>query len=376
MTHIWRTGCSTWAAPGLWPAAALANSFYFSGGTLQYSAANQIDYLNRIHTYNGAAFRIDTNGQGVTFATGLNGNSLIKLGAGTPTFTVGNYFANGATFAGGVLNLGDAGALGRAGTLSFTGGTLQYSAVNQSDYSARFSAEASQVYSIDTNGQNVTFTSAPPSPTGSLVKLGTGTLTLSAASVVQGNTTVSGARSSSTTRAVPPPGTVANTVEVQSGGTLDPGAVALAPGRLTLGSGLTLNSGATFAVQLGGLTAGTQHDQVRLGGVLTLAGNLSVTESNGFSPAVGQTFVIIDDTGSNPTNGAFANTTAGSLYTDFFGNTFLINYFANADGGSVPNDVTLTVTSVVPEPSTVLGGGLVLVLGLVGCYRRYLARGR
>ena len=39
-------------------------------------------------------------------------------------------------------------------------------------------------------------------------------------------------------------------------------------------------------------------------------------------------------------------------YTDAAGDTFLVNYAANSDGGSLPNDMTLTVLTVAPEPST------------------------
>ena len=95
---------------------------------------------------------------------------------------------------------------------------------------------------------------------------------------------------------------------------------------------------------------------------MTLAGNLSVAEVNGFKLAVGQTFLLLDDTGTATTSGTFANTNKGDLYTDAAGNTFQVNYAANADGDGVYNDVTLTVMSLVPEPGTwaLLGVGIVV----------------
>ena len=89
-----------------------------------------------------------------------------------------------------MVNAGSAGALGSTGTLSFSGGTLQYSAANQTDYSPRFSSAASQTYSVDTNGQNVTFATGLTGSDGNLIKFGPGTLTLSGANTYTGSTVV------------------------------------------------------------------------------------------------------------------------------------------------------------------------------------------
>ena len=106
---------------------------------------------------------------------------------------------------------------------------------------------------------------------------------------------------------------------------------------------------------------------MRLDGTLTLVGsNLSVSVVNGFTLAVGQTFVILDNTSSTTgTGGTFANA-PGGLYTDAAGDRFLVNYAASADGDLVFNDVTLTAVSVVPEPSTwtLLSIGVACLLGL------------
>jgi autotransporter-associated beta strand protein len=74
--------------------------------------------------------------------------------------------------------------------ISFGGGTLQYTAANTTDYSARFSTAASQAISIDTNGQNVTFASNLTSSGGSLAKTGAGTLELTGANTYDLGTTV------------------------------------------------------------------------------------------------------------------------------------------------------------------------------------------
>ena len=91
---------------------------------------------------------------------------------------------------------------------------------------------------------------------------------------------------------------------------------------------------------------------------------------NGFTLTPGETFTILDDTGNTPTVGLFTNA-VGPLYTDAAGDTFRINYLANADGGLVPNDVTLTYLGAIPEPST----WVPLVLGGVGLLGGALRRG-
>ncbi len=127
-------------------------------------------------------------------ADGSNGKTLAltKAGAGTLVLSSTNTSTGGYNLNGGILSLGNAGALGSSGTLSFGGGTLQDSSSNTADYSNRYSNAASQAYSIDTNGQSVSFGTGLSSTGGTLTKLGAGTLTLAAANTYTGATTVSG----------------------------------------------------------------------------------------------------------------------------------------------------------------------------------------
>ena len=116
--------------------------------------------------------------------------ALVKSGSGTVTLTGNNTSTGGTTINGGTLALGSAGALGTTGTISFGGGTLQHSASNTTDYSGRFSTAANQAYSVDTNGQNVTYASALVSSGGSLRKSGAGMLTLTGTNTYTGDTVV------------------------------------------------------------------------------------------------------------------------------------------------------------------------------------------
>jgi fibronectin-binding autotransporter adhesin len=117
--------------------------------------------------------------------------ALSKDTTGTVSLASANTYTGGTNINGGTLALRNADALGSTGTISFGGGTLQFGALNTTDYSGRFSTAAGQAFSVDTNGQNVTFASALTSAGGSLTKLGAGTLTLSGASTYTGVTTLS-----------------------------------------------------------------------------------------------------------------------------------------------------------------------------------------
>src|SRR5262249_1493975 len=90
------------------------------------------------------------------------------------------------------LALGSSGAIGTTGTITFGGGTLQFSSSNTTDYSSRFSNAASQAYSLDTNGQTVAIASNLTSSGGSLTKLGSGTLTVSGSNTYTGGTSING----------------------------------------------------------------------------------------------------------------------------------------------------------------------------------------
>jgi fibronectin-binding autotransporter adhesin len=127
-----------------------------------------------------------------TVSNTISGNGkLIKTGTGVLTVTGNNSFLGGVDINDGTLNLGSTNAIGSTGTISFGGGTLQYTSSNTTDYSSRFSTASSQAYKVDTNGQNITWASGLTSSGGSLLKSGSGTLTLSGDNSYSGITTLS-----------------------------------------------------------------------------------------------------------------------------------------------------------------------------------------
>jgi autotransporter-associated beta strand protein len=217
-----------------------------------------------------------------TFSGVINSGSgvigLTKSGAGTLLLTGSNGLSGGVALNAGTLGVGSANALGSSGTISFGGGTLQYSASNTTDYSGRFSNAASQQYSIDTNGQNVTLGSNLTSSGGSFTKTGGGNLILSGSSTYSGTTSVSAGRLSVN-------GSLGSTgVTVQSGGELGGsggigGTVAvLAGGTLSPGNSIeSLAAGATtFA---GSSTFEYEYDSTNPGS-LAAAADLLVVNGN------------------------------------------------------------------------------------------------
>jgi autotransporter-associated beta strand protein len=150
-----------------------------------------------------------------------------------------------------------------AGTILFGGGTLQYSAANNNDYSGRFSTSGNQPISIDTNGQSVTFGTAIQGAGTSLTLIdstGSGSLTLTASNTYSGGTTVASGTLVAENAAAIPSGSL---LEIDAGGSLVLGMTGSAyiegSGQIAgspLGSQAAGASGGVMAPAVGGPQAG------------------------------------------------------------------------------------------------------------------------
>ena len=265
-------------------ALAGTGTIAFGGGTLQYSGSNTVDYSAKIGN-SGSAIAIDTNGQNVTFATGLavsNSGGLTKSGLGTLTLSASNAYTGATAVNGGVLALGNANALAGTGTIAFGGGTLQYSGSNTVDYSAKIRNSGSAI-AIDTNGQSVTFaTGLAASNSGGLTKSGLGTLTLSASNAYTGATAVNaGVLAYGTSNALSD-----STAMTVAGGGLDLGSYTDTVASFAITSGSLVGSGkltaATYALG-GGTVIGN------LG-----AGSMTVTGNSNLNGAADVTSVSLN----------------------------------------------------------------------------------
>ncbi len=165
-------------------------------------------------------------------------------------------------------------------------------------------------------------------------------------------------------------GIISGAVTVNSG-TLAPGN---SPGILTLGSGITFTAG-TFAVELQGLTPGTQYDQllVTSGNVALGAGVATLSLAiSGYTPALSDSFVVINNTGAGTLTGTFAGFPDQSVVAANVlgsGIDYLIYY------GTFSGFPTSVVIAPVPEPATVLAL-CAAGAGAVGLIRRRLKKGK
>jgi autotransporter-associated beta strand protein len=190
-----------------------------------------------------------------------------------------------------------------------------------------------------------------------VAKVGTGTLTFSGSNNYTGSTTISGGtllvngsttiNSDVTVASGSTLGgnlTVSGEVAVSSGGRVAPGT---SPGILNTGS-ITFTSGSSFDVEVGGTTVGTEYDQLNVTGTVDLGGatlNLIQYSSFAISSASLQTYVIINNDGTDDVVGTFAGLPEGSPVT-YSGMTLYISYAGSATGDA-GNDVVLNSRPII-----------------------------
>ena len=176
--------------------SANSSSITFGGGTLQWAAGNTEDVSAAIAPIpSGVQAGIDTNGNSVSFATGLSGSGgVTKAGAGTLALTVPNSYTGPTSIVGGTLVVADP-----------AGVALQNSTVNVNvNNGLAFSVPAATIgglsgpgsfnlgataLSVGGNNSNSTYTGTM-SGAGSLTMIGSGMLTLAASQAYSGPTSL------------------------------------------------------------------------------------------------------------------------------------------------------------------------------------------
>jgi len=285
-----------------------------NGGTLDLASDGSPGSI-AVNTFNAQSGTLRNVSQ-IFLGDNSTVTALTKITSGTLTLSGTNTYTGGTNINGGTLALGSSAALGTTGTISFAGGTLQYSASNTTDYSNRFSNAAAQAYSIDTNGQNVTFATGLTSSGGTFTKLGTGTLTFTAANTYTGATTIS-----------------AGTLQLGNGGTT---------GSLSTSSAITDNGNFTIN-RSNAVSQGTDFSGAAISGTGSLtqagAGTLTLTAANtyqGGTTVNAGKLLVNNATGSGTGTGAVTVNNSGTL-----GGT-----------GTISGAVTLNNTATInPGPS-------------------------
>ena len=130
----------------------------------------------------------------------------------------------------------------------------------------------------------------------------------------------------------------------------------LGVGQMGFEGDVILGRGCVMHIELGGLVAGLEHDQLLVEGDLVLDGLLEVTLVRPFELEPGQYFEIIDVAGT--AEGQFSGLGEGDVVGNYGGVDLLITYAAGNG-----NDVALFA---IPEPSS----ALVLILGVCAFRRR------
>jgi len=335
---------------------ALGNSgtILFTGGILQFTAANTQDYSSRFSSAGGQNYRFDTNGQDVALASALNSfpASLAKTGSGTLTLTGNNTYTGGTTIS--------------AGRLVGNSASLRNAITNNSQL--EFHQTTAGTYSGNLGGG------------GSFTKTGAGTLTLSGNNSVSGGVSIqAGALSVFSTNALGNSGTISfdggslqyngsNTIDYSSRFSSAAGQQYLidTAGRsVTYSSALTSSGGSLNKLGPGTLTLNASNTYTGgttiTGGTLATSGNERLADTGAVTVNAGAWF----QAGGNETIGSLAGSgtanlrgrlTTGSSNSTFSGTMSGIGGLTKAGAGTF----TLSGTTNLQGDTIVSGGNLVL----------------
>jgi hypothetical protein len=150
-------------------------------------------------------------------------------------------------------------------------------------------------------------------------------------------------------------GTIGN-VTAFNGGHISPGS---SPGRLSSGTFSLIGNNAALDIEINGLVAGTNYDQLKVTGNTSFMGG-TLNLSMNFSGTISNQFVIIGNDGVEAVGGTFTGLPQGSMLTNN-GIVFQITY-TGGDG----NDVALIQKSLTAPPtisSIKLVGGTIQIAG-------------
>ncbi|WP_342356518.1 autotransporter-associated beta strand repeat-containing protein [Pseudomonas salomonii] len=284
----------------------LGNANGLGNGALTVGGAATLDNSASFGIGNAIALNADLTVAGNNDLS-LNGvvsgaGNLIKNGLSDLTLAGNNTFTGAVDVLSGSLTLVNANALGSTAGVNVSAGAGVNLAtdVSLAGLSGSGGVQLSGANTLTVGGVNTTSTfDGDVSGTGGLIKVGTGTLNLTGINGVTGNTAINAGTLNLS-------GSLASAqVNVNNGGTLsgtgsllgaldvnNGGHLALSSGNTLSAGALVLTSGANLDAALG---APSTASLLNVGGNLTLAGNLNVTDAGGFGVGV---YRLINYTGA------------------------------------------------------------------------------
>ncbi len=358
-------GTLTLASGGLLVTGSSAT--VITGGTLK--GASGADLI--VHQYSAGDLTISS-----TLADNGSATSLTKSGpgkliiSGTDNMTGNNYLNGGTVEVSALAQLASGSLIMNSGTLRYTGSDASSSrSVILNGVGATFDViggtKLTQTTAINGNGGfNSIFSGDNLGDWGGLTKIGNGTLVLAANNVYNGPTVVSngvlsvnGTNSLSGTSGLTNysgggtftvygtlggTGMISGPVDIKNGGTISPGN---SIGTLTLGSGLTLESGSTNLFEV---TNGAAGDLLVVQGNLTIQPNSTISISVLSGPLVAGTYTLIQYSGTK--TGSFNSTPV--IVGGAIDGSYTID-------DSTPGQINLVVTHLVTITSQPSGTNVV-----------------
>jgi len=354
------TGSTTVSAGGLTlnsSGGALADTTAVSvasGATLTLSQDDTIGSISGAGAVvlNAGTLTVGGDGTSTTVSGVISGaGNLVKAGSGTLTLSGTNTYSGATTVSAGTLVATNSASLGSTGggttvssgaTLSIQGGITLAEALTLSGNGV--SSAGALVNASGTNTLSGTVALAADSSIGTsagtltlsgvvsgsfaLTKTGTGTLVLNATNTNSGTTTVSAGTLAGT-------GTVGGALTIDSGATLSPGVAG--PGTLTVNGNLVIASGGILAANINGTTAGSDYDQVVVNGTVNVTG-ATLSTTLGFTPALNDSFRLIDNDSTDPITGTFSGLAEGAM----------TGILQASYAGGTNNDMTLALINNAP----------------------------
>lgn len=365
-------------------------------GTLQVGVGGTSGALAGANVINNSALVFDRS-DALTQTHLISGTgTLTKSGTGTLTLGTTSTYTGATTVNGGLINIAALASLGATSSLTLNGGGIQWAAaVDISSIPTTFDASGA---TFDTQGNAVILASSVGnSGTGSLTKVGAGSLTLSAGNLYSGGTTVnagtlivanasgsatgSGAVTLGNSSKLAGNGTVSGTVTASSGSTVSPGTTGVST--LTVG-GLTLDSGSAGTFEFNNTPSNDQVAVTTPGGLTLNGGAITLVQEGTATPFTNLgTYDLISYSGSIGGTGvsslSVANAQPGYTYSFSadgsnvkltIGAAGVISKWITDGGGSwatganwdngVPNGsgATANLTTTLSAPSTItIDGG-------------------